>query len=592
MNAPIIRNTLIVLAVLFCSHVTKASRTKSNELEEDDKISSRQHVKSKEVLRHQQQYRPHFIDRRLTLASRIQRYADSIEETESYDEETATDSRSIDISHGLEIEDVELGANGKEPDNIEGRSNFEASRRNEEPETSLDKPSALIRHGRSRAHFARSPKIEDSVASSRTFSTTSGNAKILKTMENDDSLTLDSHHGLTNETIHLDVDPEEITIGSNLTGNLQVSNNSVSTNFSFGKSDTTKKVSNNNKLMNDGKIEDEKSSTRSLDRSAFEQLDSPGRVITSKEIVAPEPISDASRLMDSFAKLRKVVSSDRNREKWNREGGVPKRYENSSDNRETSGFGIIVHGFEDDAIEDEIEDRSLFEVSTIVDREHKRHEDRYHKEENSSIGKSNDYENETSDYRDAVDFSSEHDNRGKSERTQSVQVDIVTRFLRIIENQHFLGENCTAGTDLNLGEGVVDQYAQERFRLEANLAVNRANMLTRLWKYAPEVMLSSEYLLHASILSMVEFDEDIFAAGNCYDKLQYRDRWLYCPFAHRLQDQDGVLVKDLAVEYKYLSNSSEWFYIARKNAERVIANQNQFSHGESKIHGIFDKNSK
>ena len=161
------------------------------------------------------------------------------------------------------------------------------------------------------------------------------------------------------------------------------------------------------------------------------------------------------------------------------------------------------------------------------------------------------------------------------------QVDIVTRFLRIIENQHLLGENCTAGTDLNLGEGVVDQYAQERFRLEANLAVNRANMLTRLWKYAPEIMSASEYLLHASVLSMVEFDEDIFAAGNCYDKLQYRDRWLYCPFAHRLQDEDGILVKDLAVEYKYLTNSSEWFYKARKNAERRIASYDQqFSKSE------------
>ncbi|XP_044001665.1 probable G-protein coupled receptor 158, partial [Aphidius gifuensis] len=172
------------------------------------------------------------------------------------------------------------------------------------------------------------------------------------------------------------------------------------------------------------------------------------------------------------------------------------------------------------------------------------------------------------------------DNNGiKIDNKSNVQVDIVTRFLRIIENQQSLGENCTAGTDLNLGEGVVDRYAQERFRLEANFAVNRANMLTRLWKYAPEVMLSSEYLLHAGVLSMVEFDEDIFAAGNCYDKMQYRDRWLYCPFAHRLQGQDGILIKDLAVEYKYLTNSSEWFFIARKNAERVIANNDQFSRG-------------
>jgi len=36
-----------------------------------------------------------------------------------------------------------------------------------------------------------------------------------------------------------------------------------------------------------------------------------------------------------------------------------------------------------------------------------------------------------------------------------------------------------AGTSLNLGEGVVDRYAQDRFRVEAEVAVNRANMLTR-----------------------------------------------------------------------------------------------------------------
>jgi hypothetical protein len=158
-------------------------------------------------------------------------------------------------------------------------------------------------------------------------------------------------------------------------------------------------------------------------------------------------------------------------------------------------------------------------------------------------------------------------------------VDVVTRFLTIVESQHLLGENCTAGTDLNLGEGVVDRYAQERFRVEADVAVNRANMLTRLWKYAdPEVMLS-EYLLHASVFSMVEFDEDIFAAGNCYDQFQYKDYWLFCPYAYRLPE-GPILVKDLAVEYKYLSNTSEWFYIARKHAENVIRNYSQFSRGE------------
>lgn len=160
----------------------------------------------------------------------------------------------------------------------------------------------------------------------------------------------------------------------------------------------------------------------------------------------------------------------------------------------------------------------------------------------------------------------------------TVHEDIVTKFLRLIETQHLLGDNCTAGTHLNLGEGVVDRYAQERFRIEADVAVNRANMLTRLWKYAGPSVMHNEYLLHASVFSMVEFDDDIFAAGNCYDQYQYKDYQLFCPFAYRLPE-GPILAKDLAVEYKYLSNTSEWFYIARKNAERVIRNHNQFRRG-------------
>lgn len=124
----------------------------------------------------------------------------------------------------------------------------------------------------------------------------------------------------------------------------------------------------------------------------------------------------------------------------------------------------------------------------------------------------------------------------------------------------------------------MDRYAQERFQREAEVAVNRANMLTRLWKYAREVM-NSEYLLHASVFSMVEFDDNIFAAGNCYDERQYKNYTLFCPFAYRLPD-GNILVKDLAVEYKYLTNTSEFFYAARTNAERVIKNFNQFSRGK------------
>lgn len=158
-------------------------------------------------------------------------------------------------------------------------------------------------------------------------------------------------------------------------------------------------------------------------------------------------------------------------------------------------------------------------------------------------------------------------------------VDIVSHFLRIVESQHLLGDNCTAGTNLTLRAGVVDLYAQERFRIEANVAVNKANMLTRLWKYAEPEVVNSEYLLYMSVFSMVEFDDDIFAAGNCYDQNEYKDYLLFCPYAYRLPE-GPILVKDLAVEYNYMSNASEWFFKARKKAENVIKNHNQFSRGK------------
>lgn len=105
------------------------------------------------------------------------------------------------------------------------------------------------------------------------------------------------------------------------------------------------------------------------------------------------------------------------------------------------------------------------------------------------------------------------------------------------------------------------------------------NFFYRLWKYADPNVMASEYLLHASVISMVEFDDDIFAAGNCYDQYQYKEYQLFCPFAYRLPE-GPILAKDLAVEYKYLSNTSEWFYIARKNAERTIKQNSQYSRGK------------
>ncbi|EAT45699.1 AAEL003081-PA [Aedes aegypti] len=103
--------------------------------------------------------------------------------------------------------------------------------------------------------------------------------------------------------------------------------------------------------------------------------------------------------------------------------------------------------------------------------------------------------------------------------------------------------------------------------------------LISIFKFASPEVQASEHLLHASVLSMVEFDDDIFAAGNCFDWNQHSaKKGLFCPFAYRLPppDQGASLAKDLAAEYHYLGNTSEWFFLARKNAEKVIARNEQY----------------
>ena len=74
---------------------------------------------------------------------------------------------------------------------------------------------------------------------------------------------------------------------------------------------------------------------------------------------------------------------------------------------------------------------------------------------------------------------------------------------------------------------------QERFHDAAMISVNMANWFTRMWKYAPQVIGQSEYLLHATLLFGTELSDDIFAFGNCYDEKQYKNYTLFCPYAFR-----------------------------------------------------------
>ncbi len=48
---------------------------------------------------------------------------------------------------------------------------------------------------------------------------------------------------------------------------------------------------------------------------------------------------------------------------------------------------------------------------------------------------------------------------------------------------------------------MLPMLSQERFHAAAMAAVNWANWLTRMWKYAPGVVGNSEFLLHANLFN-------------------------------------------------------------------------------------------
>jgi len=75
-------------------------------------------------------------------------------------------------------------------------------------------------------------------------------------------------------------------------------------------------------------------------------------------------------------------------------------------------------------------------------------------------------------------------------------------------------------------------------------------------------------------------------SGHCFDENQNPlKKGLFCPFAHRLPPPEiASLAKDLANEYHYLGNTSEWFFLARKNAEKVIAKNEQYIKGKKLKH--------
>lgn len=112
-------------------------------------------------------------------------------------------------------------------------------------------------------------------------------------------------------------------------------------------------------------------------------------------------------------------------------------------------------------------------------------------------------------------------------------------------------------------------FQNARWKSEALLAVEVANLLTSLWRVKTSdglSMVENDTFLYNIVRSNVRFSPSVFGSVICFERDQYRDYEGFCPYAFRDKAYNGVIhVKDISVGQDYL-NSTEtiWWREPRK----------------------------
>ncbi|XP_041454840.1 probable G-protein coupled receptor CG31760 [Lytechinus variegatus] len=145
----------------------------------------------------------------------------------------------------------------------------------------------------------------------------------------------------------------------------------------------------------------------------------------------------------------------------------------------------------------------------------------------------------------------------------SSDVDPVTKALEYVEEIARQKDNCSFGPSLDL------QYNQDRWTMQANVAVNTANLLTtfsRTGNHIRGIHPEDEDLLYSLVLANVQNHEDVFGSAIAFKTSFYRDYALFCPYAFRAPDPcDAITAKDLSIGYNYTMEETDWFHIPFKS---------------------------
>ena len=121
-------------------------------------------------------------------------------------------------------------------------------------------------------------------------------------------------------------------------------------------------------------------------------------------------------------------------------------------------------------------------------------------------------------------------------------------------------------------------FDSERWKNEALMAVNVANLLTSLWSVnssaIAESIVENDILLYQMVRYIVRFSPSVFGSVVCFEPNLYKDYGRFCPYAFKDKKLNGSIhVTDLArtADYDYSSspNAIWWTGIRRKTRNKT-----------------------
>ena len=155
---------------------------------------------------------------------------------------------------------------------------------------------------------------------------------------------------------------------------------------------------------------------------------------------------------------------------------------------------------------------------------------------------------------------------GESSRTRIESVIEALRKVADVERQLHENKGCNKFDLLNI------TFDERRWKTEALLAVQVANLMTSLWRVPGDngyPVAANDALLYHYVRSNVLFSPSVFGSAICFDNNSYKNYTRFCPYAFRDSNLNGsVHVFDIANgDFDYTTDlNTPWWHKPKNNA--------------------------